>query len=105
MEDEIITLQEQLKAALPPSQVQAPPTPPGVEELETKVRQLEASLREETEKRETIEAEQEDLLVLLAENDTKIKTYRGLLIEKGVELQEEESSSEEEDSEGEEEVD
>lgn len=102
MGKDILALQEQLKAAPPPSQVQA--TPPEVEELELKVRQLEASLREEMERRETIEGEQEDLMVLLAENDTKIKKYRGLLIEKGVELPEE-SSSEEEGSEGGEEVD
>lgn len=105
MEEEIEELQERLKVA-PPTQVQQAP-PQGVEELEQKVRNLEVCLKEVTEKKQVIEFEQEDLLVLLAENDTKIKKYRGLLMEKGIPLpnEEEEEESEEEGSGQGEEVD
>lgn len=105
MEEEIEELQERLKVA-PPTQVQQAP-PQGVEELEQKVRNLEVCLEEVTEKKQVIEFEQEDLLVLLAENDTKIKKYRGLLMEKGIPLpnEEEEEESEEEGSGQGEEVD
>lgn len=105
MEEEIEELQERLKV-VPPTQVQQAP-PQGVEELEQKVRNLEVCLEEVTEKKQVIEFEQEDLLVLLAENDTKIKKYRGLLMEKGIPLpnEEEEEESEEEGSGQGEEVD
>ena len=76
----------------------------GGEELEQrKVRQLEESLKETTEKLGLVEKEQDDLLVLLSENDTKIKKYRALLIEKGVDIPEDEEEEEEESDESEEE--
>lgn len=103
MEEEMSVLQGQL-ASLP--QVQAPSQQgeelQQVSQLKQKVSQLETSLREVTEKKQLMENEQEDLLVLLAENDTKIKQYRALLMEKGVEIPEEEDGEEEEESEEEE---
>jgi hypothetical protein len=100
MEEEIATLQGQLTAA---SQVR-PSNQPG-EELQQRVSQLETSLEEMTEKKGLMEAEQEDLLVLLAQNDTRIKQYRALLMEKGVEIPEEEEEDEEEEESEEEEGD
>lgn len=77
----------------------------GEELMKRKVRQLEVSLKETAEKKDLVEKEQDDLLVLLSENDTKIKKYRALLIEKGIEIpeEEEEEESEEESDEEEEE--
>ena len=95
MEEELKILQERVEVSPLSSSSQ------NMQELEKKVRLLEASLTEITSKKEVIESEQDDLLVLLAENDTKMKKYRGLLLEKGVELPEEEEE-EEEESEGEE---
>ena len=100
MEQEINALQEKLQAAPPPTQVELPPPSSSsqlVADLERKVRQLEASLAEVTEKKQAIESEQEDLLVLLAENDTKIKKYRGILIDKGIEVPEEEEDDDDDD--------
>ena len=51
-------------------------------------------------KNQTLEKEQEDLLVLLADHDTKIKRYKSLLIEKNIQppdSEEEEDSDENED--------
>lgn len=96
MEEDISTLKDQLVTSRS-SQVQAPPQQG--EELRHKVLQLEASLKEVTEKKRLMETEQEDLLVLLAENDTKIKQYRALLLEKGIEIPEEEGEEEEESEE------
>lgn len=97
MEEEIDTLQRKLAA----SQVQTPSQ--NVEELQRKVLQLETSLEEVTEKKRVMEAEQEDLLIVLSESDTKIKQYRALLIDKGVPIpedeEEEEDEAEDEDSE------
>lgn len=97
MEDEMASIQ--LQSRLASARVQDTPLD---NELRQKVSQLEASLVEVTNKKEVMEAEQEDLLVLLAENDTKIKKYCALLIEKGVEIPEEEEGEEESEEEEEE---
>lgn len=68
-----------------------------VERLKLDLRKLQASFTEVSEKKEMIESEQEDLLVLLAEHDTKTNKYKGILVDKGIELPEsEEEESEEE---------
>ena len=73
-------------------------------DLQRQVTKLTVSLREMHEKNEVVEKEQEDLLVLLANNDAKTKKYRSLLIEHNIELPEENEDSddyEEEEDEGE----
>ncbi len=79
-----------------------------VAELQRKVSKLNITLRDFQEKSELMEKEQDDLLVLLANHDTKTKKYRSLLVEHNIELPEESEESEEEEeeeSDGEEEVD
>ncbi len=113
LEANLAEVTKQLKMAQ--AQNIQPPAPPpqktgGGEQvvvLEQKVRMLEASLAEVTEKKQLMEAEQEDLLMLLADNDTRIKKLSALLIEKGIEVPEEEEpeESDSEEERGEEEVD
>ena len=75
-----------------------------VAELQRQVSRLSVTLKEVQEKNEIVEKEQEDLLVLLANNDTKTKKYRSLLVEHNIELPEEnEESDDYEDDEDEEE--
>ena len=78
-------------------------------ELQRQVSKLNVTLRDYREKNELMEKEQDDLLVLLANHDTKTKKYRSLLVEHNIELPEESEESDdeegEEDSGGEEEVD
>ncbi|KAJ1985767.1 Vesicle-mediated ER to Golgi transport protein [Dimargaris cristalligena] len=81
----IADLTSELKAALleptpeepvvEPSPTPAPPT--------AAVAELEAALRESEEKAATLEKEQEDLLVFLADQDTQSKAYRARLRELG----------------------
>lgn len=76
-------------------------------ELKRQVTKLTITLKEVQDKNEIMEKEQEDLLVLLANNETKIKKYRSLLVEHNIELPEENDDSddyEDDDDEEEEEV-
>ena len=74
-----------------------------VAELQRQVNKLNVTLKEVQEKNEIMNREQEDLLVLLANNDAKTKLYRSLLIEHNIELPEENDDSDEDDEEEEEE--
>ena len=74
-----------------------------VAELQRQVSKLTITMQEVQEKNEIMEKEQEDLLVLLANHDTKTKKYRSLLVEHNIELPEEnEESDDYEDDEEEE---
>lgn len=74
-----------------------------VAELQRQISKLTITLQEVQEKNEIMEKEQEDLLVLLANHDTKTKKYRSLLVEHNIELPEEnEESDDYEDDEEEE---
>ena len=53
-------------------------------------------------KAETMEKEQEDLLVLLADNDARVKRYKALLRDNNLEPPESEEEDEEEEEEEEE---
>ena len=68
-----------------------------VEKLKQDLRKLQASFAELSKSKEMLESEQEDLLVLLSENDMAIKRYKGLLVEKGIDLPESEEEEEEEE--------
>ena len=50
-------------------------------------------------KNQTLEKEQEDLLVLLADHDSKIRKYKSLLTEKNIQLPESEEDSDENEDE------
>ena len=73
-------------------------------ELQQQVKQLQMKCGDLQEKNTMAEKEQEDLLVLLADHDSKVNRYRSLLVENGIELPEDEES-EDDGSEGGEEVD
>ena len=72
-----------------------------VTELQQQLKQIQLINQELTDKNSVMTKEQEDLLVLLADNDSKIKKYKNLLFSHNIQLDE----SEEEDSEEEEETD
>ena len=72
-------------------------------ELKRQVTKLTITLKEVQDKNEIMEKEQEDLLVLLANNETKIKKYRGLLVEHNIELPEENDDSDDYEDDDEEE--
>ena len=72
-----------------------------IAELQRQVSKLNITLRDVQEKNELMEKEQDDLLVLLANHDTKTKKYRSLLVEHNIELPEESEESEEDDEESE----
>lgn len=72
-------------------------------ELQRQVSNLNITLQEVREKNEIMEKEQDDLLVLLANHDTKTKKYRSLLVEHNIELPESlESDDDDDDDDGEE---
>ena len=112
MEDEILSLAEKLtittsslsqqqqqrqQEALPQDTQEVEVLRQEVEGLKQDLRELRVSFEDVFDKKKKIEVEQEDLLVLLAENEMKINKYRGLLIEKGFELSEEEEEEEDEE--------
>ena len=70
-----------------------------IAELQKQVSKLNITLRDAQEKNELMEKEQDDLLVLLANHDTKTKKYRSLLVEHNIELPEDSEESEEEEEE------
>lgn len=72
-----------------------------IAELQKQVSKLNITLRDAQEKNELMEKEQDDLLVLLANHDTKTKKYRSLLVEHNIELPEDSEESEEEEEDGE----
>ena len=76
---------------------------PQVTELQLKLRQLQTAYQELQEKYDTAEKEQEDLLVLLADNDTKIKKYKAILAENKIPLPESDEDDDEEEEEEEDE--
>lgn len=71
--------------------------PTQLTELQQQVKQLQMKCGDLEEKNQFSEKEQEDLLILLANNDVKIKKYRSLLIDNHIEVPEDEESDEEDD--------
>ena len=74
-----------------------PQSDPHVEELQQRLHKLQSLYDEQKQKNETLEKESEDLLVLLADNDSKIKKYKGLLVENNIALPESEDEEDEDD--------
>ena len=70
---------------------------PQVEELQLKLKQLQIAHEELQQNNITLEKEQEDLLVLLADNDSKIKKYKTMLEENKISLPESDDDDEEDD--------
>ena len=58
---------------------------------------LQHEIEELKEKNETIEKEQEDLLVLLADNDVRIKKFKSILTTNNIPIPESEEESDEDD--------
>ncbi len=71
---------------------------PQVAQLQQQLKQLQLAYGKLQETNATIEKEQEDLLVLLADNDTRNKKYRTLLVENNIDIPEEEEEGDEGDS-------
>lgn len=76
-----------------------------VEELQQQLAQLKTSYQEAKGSNKTMEKEMNDLLILLAEHDTRNKKYRNLLMENKIPLPEEDEESEEDEEDEEEEED
>lgn len=67
------------------------------DELQQQLLKLKSMYIEEKEKGEAMEKEMEDLLVLLADNDSKIKKYKGLLIENKITFPDSDDDDDEDD--------
>ena len=70
-----------------------------IQELQTQLQLQQKAYGELKEKSETIEKEQEDLLVLLADNDVRIKKFKSILTENNIPIPESEEESDEDDDE------
>ena len=69
-----------------------------VSDLNYRLKQLQASYEELQKTKQLQEAEQEDLLVLLAEKDQKVNKFKALLQESKIEFSESESEEEGEET-------
>ena len=69
-----------------------------VSDLNYRLKQLQASYEELQKTKQLQEAEQEDLLVLLAEKDQKVNKFKALLQENKIEFSESESEEEGEET-------
>ena len=102
LDEQLRALQEQ-QQRVQESQSDPDSTSAQVVELQQKLMQLQQAYQQLQERNRTFEKEQEDLLVLLAEHDTKHKKYRSLLVEHNIDVSDEEESLGESDDEEEEE--
>ncbi|KAF8342696.1 p115 like vesicle tethering protein [Cantharellus anzutake] len=98
---------EQLQSQPPPTEQEAKVAPlteaanetsnAQIAQLSERIDALEAELAQERSRRQTVEKEQEDLLVLLDELNAKRRSDKTRMLEKGLEVSEDEEEEEEED--------
>ena len=70
-----------------------------VDELQQSIRKLQQENEQLRSRNETVEKEMEDLLVLLADNDTQLKQYKTLLTDNNIQIPESEEEEEDDDDE------